>query len=85
MTRKGLGKKIRKMRGGWLIYAAVNTFFYAIMVAPAALFLWFEWLNFAFVVFIMLIASWNGGSFYIEVFSRKYRKQIAEASRDGVV
>ena len=37
------------------------------------------------VVFIMLIASWNGGSFYVEVFSRKYQKQLAESSRDGAV
>ena len=83
MTRKGLGKKIRQMPAGWLVYAALNTIIYAVMVAPAALFLWFEWVNFGFVVFIMLIASWNGGSFYVEVFSRKYQKQLAESSRDG--
>ena len=85
MTRKGLGKKIRQMPAGWLVYAALNTIIYAVMVVPAALFLWFEWVNFGFVVFIMLIASWNGGSFYVEVFSRKYQRQLAESSRDGAV
>ena len=76
---------VAQMPAGWLVYAALNTIIYAVMVAPAALFLWFEWVNFGFVVFIMLIASWNGGSFYVEVFSRKYQKQLAESSRDGAV
>lgn len=83
MTRKGLGLIIRNMPMGYLIYAFINSLIYAIMVSPAALFLWFEWVNFGFVVFIMLVASWNGGSFYVEVFSRKYQEQIASASRDG--
>ena len=82
-TRKGLGLIIRNMPMGYLIYAFINSLIYAIMVSPAALFLWFEWVNFGFVVFIMLVASWNGGSFYVEVFSRKYQEQIASASRDG--
>ena len=85
MTRKGLGKKIRLMPVGWFVYGVLNTVAYTLMVAPSALFLWFEWVNFAFVVFIILVASWNGASFYVEVFARKYLNQLAKNSRDGKV
>ena len=81
MTKKGLGKKIRHLPLGWLWYSVINTLFSAGMIAPAVLFLYYEWVNFAFVVLILIIASWNGGSFYVEVFSRKYTASIKKASR----
>ena len=80
MTKKGLGRKIRSLPLGWLWYAVINTLFSAAMFAPAVLFLYFEWVNFTFVVIILIVASWNGGSFYVEVFSRKYIASIKKAS-----
>jgi hypothetical protein len=82
MTRRGLGKKVKNMPMGWCVYALINTVFSTIMVAPTVLFLYFEWVNFAFIVFIVIVASWNGGSFYVEVFARKYLQQLAKASGD---
>ena len=80
MTAKGLGRKIKNLPVGWLWYSIINTVLAAIMVAPAVLFLYFEWLNFAFICCILVVACWNGASFYVEVFSRKYLAQLKKTS-----
>jgi len=82
MTKRGLGRKVKRMPCGCLIYAIINTIMSTLMVAPAVIFLYYEWVNFAFICLILIIASWNGGSFYVEVFSRKYLAQLAKSSGD---
>jgi hypothetical protein len=36
------------------------------------------WLGYCLILFYFLIGCWNGASYYMEYFSKKYEKQLAE-------
>ncbi|TFK56196.1 hypothetical protein OE88DRAFT_1804954 [Heliocybe sulcata] len=65
---------------------------YALLTELPAVFLLYDsprWSN-IFLLFIFAVSVWNGGGFYIEVFGRKFerelealRKELAEAQRSG--
>ena len=61
------------MTGGWVVYCLINTAVTAVMMAATLLMnRWYE-VHFACIFVFMTISIYNGGSFYIEVFSRKYK------------
>ena len=73
LTRRGPLRVLRNMTGGWVVYCLINTAVTAVMMAATLLMnRWYE-VHFACIFVFMTISIYNGGSFYIEVFSRKYK------------
>ena len=81
LTRGGPMRVLRKMPLGWLVYCLVNVAVTTVMMALTMLMnRWYE-VHFACIFLAMTVSIYNGGSFYIEVFSRKYKGVIASPQR----
>lgn len=73
LTRlKGPVHFLAEMKFGWLLYAIGNVVAAFLMLCPVILCYRYQWINFVFGVFIVLVAIWNGAGYYINVFSKKY-------------
>jgi hypothetical protein len=80
--RGGPLKMLGKMKFGWLVYAAINSTASFLMLCPTIAFYNNQTLNFVFAAIIISVAIYNGGGFYIEVFSKKYNKSIEKELKD---
>ncbi|WVW82794.1 hypothetical protein I302_104805 [Kwoniella bestiolae CBS 10118] len=77
--RGPIGKALRGIRPEhrelWFIFCQL---IYSIifMVPPAALFIHSSTASSAFLIIIFAVSAWNGASFYVEVFGRKFEREL---------
>jgi hypothetical protein len=60
---------------GWMVLT-VTVYSIVFMVPPAALYIHSPRATAAFLILIFSVSAWNGASFYVEVFGRKYAASI---------
>lgn len=53
-----------------------QAFYTVLTMLPVAIFYSYKWAHTLCVTAIILLVVWNGGGYYIEVFSKQYRKQF---------
>ena len=64
-----------------LTYFCVYQLVYTVLtIAPTLLYLRYCWLHSLLLVGVFGVCVWNGGSFYIEVFSRRYVAELEKAA-----
>lgn len=61
-----------------LFYLCIHTFASWLSLLPTKL--WFDhfWAHTAIIIFVLLVAAWNGASFYFRVFAKQLMKEQAE-------
>jgi len=57
------------------VFQFVYTFITMILVK---VFYTYFWAHTSFLILIAMVSAWNGGAFYIEVFSKKYQQSMME-------
>jgi len=85
LTTDGKGKELMETRGRvyTLAYFMAYQLVYTIVtMSPCLLWLRHMWLHALFLLGIFLLATWNGGSFYVEVFSRRYHADLEKRSAE---
>lgn len=63
-----------------IIFMTVQLIYTIFTIAPVIVYYKYKAVHTCFLVFIYLSSMWNGASFYIDVFSRKYMQQVVQAS-----
>lgn len=75
---QSLVKNVRSDMFKAFLFMAMS-FLYAVLTSiPTKLLFDSEMLHMAFLISCFVASAWNGGTFYIEVFSRKYMQQFNE-------
>ena len=57
---------------GKAVFCFIQLVYTILVIAPVQLFYAYYWISFAYLVIVFSVACWNGASFYIEVFSKRY-------------
>lgn len=79
-SKRGALHFLTKVGGGGLegpLYCLLNVVFAALSLLPAILHYNYQWLDFVWLAVVASAAIWNGGTYVIQVFSRKYAEALA--------
>jgi uncharacterized membrane protein len=63
-----------------LLFAAFQLIYVIICLIPVPLFFYNQVVNEVFILILILIGIWNGGSYYIQIFSQRYNDKFEKNS-----
>ena len=59
-----------------LLFAGCQMIYVIVCLIPVPLFFYNRTLNEIFIILLILIGIWNGGSYYIQIFSQRYNEKF---------
>lgn len=79
-----LGKFVNGLPGPLpvLAFTLIQFTFQMVTMAPCPLYYMHEWLSVALLVTIFATASYNGASYYIEVYGKRFHKQLVKLQQE---
>ncbi|WWD09853.1 hypothetical protein V865_007981 [Kwoniella europaea PYCC6329] len=83
--RGPIGKALRGIRPEhrelWFIFCQL-IYSIVFMIPPATLFIHSSTASSAFLIIIFAVSAWNGASFYVEVFGRKFERELEKLRKE---
>ena len=64
------------------VFMAIQYSYALLTMLPCPLWFWYRWASAAFLMGVFAWASWNGATYYIDVFGRRFEKELESLKRD---
>lgn len=58
------------------VFMCIQYSYALLTMIPCPLWFWYRWASSAFMIIVLAWASWNGATFYIDVFGRRMEKEL---------
>ncbi|KAK3719467.1 hypothetical protein LTR37_004325 [Vermiconidia calcicola] len=64
------------------IFMFIQYSYAMLTMVPCPIWFWYRWASAAFLMIVFTWASWNGATFYIDVFGRRMEKELEQLKKD---
>lgn len=64
------------------VFMAIQYSYALLTMLPCPLWFWYRWASAGFLLAIFTWASWNGATYYIDVFGRRMEKELAQLRKE---
>ena len=79
-----VGKFVNSLPGHFphVAYALIQFGLQLLTMVPIPLFYHYEWLSTAYLIAIFSVASYNGASYYVDVFGKRFHKELVKLQKE---
>ena len=64
------------------VFMGIQYAYALLTMLPCPLWFWYRWASAGFLMVVFTWASWNGATYYIDVFGRRMEKELEQLKRD---
>lgn len=64
------------------VFMGIQYTYALLTMLPCPLWFWYRWASAGFLVIVFAWASWNGATYYIDVFGRRMEKELEQLKKD---
>lgn len=65
-----------------VVFMFIQYIYALLTMLPCPLWFWYRWASAAFMLVVFSLASWNGATYYIDVFGRRMEKELDQLRKE---